>query len=158
MRDTQHNRTILKIQQYWRENYGVEMRVRGMRKAVWKLYRSQHKRLCAEEGEQYDESLCEYAFSGDFPKPGFNPDLYCAQAVGDIVRLTAIEVEDTSRLTETKLAKLGATWFYADCSEFIEFRCWACDRFGNGWRQIDLEEAWFKYGLTAGVDDDALAA
>lgn len=146
---TIHEDTIEKIQQYWRDNYGVEMKRRGMRKEAWKMYREIALSMLDDDGNPPSEGIIKYAFDGDFPRPGFNPDLYCVQKVMStdtgIIRVTVIEVEDTSHLTPEKLYKLAWWWSCADCSDFIDAHCWACDRFGKSWRKLDLETMWYEW-------------
>jgi hypothetical protein len=67
----------------------------------------------------------------------FIPDLYCIDVKRREVRL--FEIEDTSPLTDRKLAKLIDCWWFMD-NESWDVKCFVFDRYGHNQREIHLQD------------------
>jgi hypothetical protein len=67
----------------------------------------------------------------------FIPDLYCIDRNEREVRL--FEIEDTSPLTDIKLAKLIDFWWFMD-NESWDVKCFVFDRYGHNQREINLQD------------------
>lgn len=139
---TPHEITVAKIRDHWRKAFGVPLHSRAFRETIWRAYREWA--LDPGGGGAKNVPEARESFDQDFPQVGFRPDLFSVQRTRRRIVVTAIEVEDTSRINEFKLEALATAWFYADCSAALEFRCWVCDRYGNNWHKLDLLTAYLE--------------
>jgi hypothetical protein len=67
----------------------------------------------------------------------FIPDLYSIDVKAREVRL--FEIEDTSPLTDRKIAKLIDFWWFMD-NESWDVKCFVFDRYGHNHREINLQD------------------
>jgi hypothetical protein len=118
MRDSVHDLTLKKLKM----RCGPELQTRGFGKAF--------RRLLFED---VPTRMVPDAFYINMPSDDW-PEIVC------------IEIEDGNALSLFKLKHCAWLWQAAD-SNGVTFRLFVCDRYGQNFREVDLQGYWFAMHL-----------